>query len=74
MEPTVVEYRPRSRTNPGWWRVASMRGFVHDPESPAYIGLAPHDLSYPGGVDAVENALDAEGEGMFEGCEKHLLG
>jgi hypothetical protein len=57
----------------GWWRVASDRGWVIDPESPAYLGLAPHDLSDPAGVGAVLDAIDADGEEAFADSEKHYL-
>jgi hypothetical protein len=71
----VVEYSAnRGDRVKGWWRVASDRGLVHHPDSDWYIGLAPHDLSDPAGVDAVLAAVDGEGEGLWAGCEVHHLG
>jgi hypothetical protein len=71
----VIEYSAnRGDKVKGWWRVASDRGFVHDPSGDAWIGLAPFDLGDPAGVGAVLDAVDVEGERAFEGRERHPLG
>jgi DNA invertase Pin-like site-specific DNA recombinase len=74
----LIQYKTPAYRQSGWWRVASLRSpfGVLDPESPAYIGIAPFDLSDPAGVERTEEMLSLSQEHLeelFGGCPMHPM-